>query len=71
MIDLVYDTIDTPFGIWFETVILDYSQVQETGTVDNLHHAIALNALSSFYEANLGAYKAALDKALAQFATIK
>ncbi len=68
MIDLVYDTIDSPFGIWFESVILDY--VTLSGTYSNLHHALFANALSAFYDANAQACKLGLQKALEIFAEV-
>ena len=68
MIDLVYGTIDSPFGIWFETVILSY--VTLTGDTITLHHAISKNSLSQFYDANAQAYRAGLEKALEDFADL-
>ena len=68
MIDLVYETIDSPFGIWYEAVILDY--VDGESTSQNLHWAISTNALSSFYEANKTAYRKALEKVLEKFAKL-
>ena len=68
MIDLVYDTIDSPFGIWYEAVILDY--VDGDKTTQNLHWAISTNALSSFYDANKVAYRKALEKVLTTFAKV-
>ena len=69
MIDLIYETIDSPFGIWFESVI--QSSVTLTGTYNNLHHAIASNALSAFYDSNAEALRTGLATTMAKFATVK
>ena len=68
MIDLVYDTIDSPFGIWFESVI--YDKVTLSGDTANLHHAISKNSLSRFYEANAEACRIGLQKCLEEFAKV-
>ena len=67
MIDLVYDCIDSPFGMWFETVIMEYV---EGDTSDNLHYALSRNALSGWYDKFKGPYERGLDKALSEFAKV-
>ena len=68
MIDLVYETIDSPFGMHYENVIMQYLEA-ENNTL-NLHYAISRNMLSSFYETWSIPYKKALEKAVAEFAKI-
>ena len=68
MIDLVRDTIDSPFGMHFENVILEYCD--ERDNEFNLHYAISKNMLSSFYETWRDPYKRALEKALEEFADV-
>ena len=68
MIDLVRDTIDSPFGMHFENVILQYLETEEKTL--NLHYAISRNMLSSFYNTWRDPYKKALDKAIAKFAEL-
>ncbi len=67
MIDLVYETIDSPFEIWFETVIQSYASISGG---DNLHFAIARDQLGSFYTSNQDAYRAGLRLTLEKFATV-
>ena len=68
MIDLVYGTVDTPFGMYFENVIFQYLEVENN--TFNLHYAISKNMLSSFYETWRDPYKRALEKALEDFADV-
>jgi hypothetical protein len=68
MIDLVCDTIDSPFGMHFENVILQHLETEEKTLT--LHYAISKNMLSSFYENWRDHYKKALDKAIAKFAEL-
>ena len=68
MIDLVYETVDSPFGMYFENVIFQYLEV-ENNTL-NLHYAISKNMLGTFYESWRDPYKAALEKALEDFADV-
>lgn len=69
MIDLVYETIDSPFGMHFENVILQYLEGDE-GNGLNLHYAISKNMLSTFYETWRDPFKHALEKALEEFSKI-
>ena len=66
MIDLIYDSIDAPFGMQFENIILAY------GTdLAPLYHVISYGeTLSSLYESNKQAYEIALEKAMTDFAKI-
>ena len=66
MIDLVYDTIDSPFGMQFKNLILDYGAED----LSDLSTGIPNNSVSSLYESNRTAYRMALDKALADFAKV-
>ena len=68
MIDLVRDTIDSPFGMHFENVILQYLETEEKTL--NLHYAISKNMLSSFYDTWRDPYKRALEKAIGKFAEL-
>lgn len=68
MIDLIYETIDSPFEIWFETAIMTKASIEAK---DNLHFAIAKDELSAFYDANKEAYRNGLNKVLSDFASIK
>ena len=68
MIDLVYETIDSPFGMYFESVIFQYLEVENN--TFNLHYAISKNMLSSFYESWKTPYQRALDRACADFAKV-
>ena len=66
MIDLVYDSIDAPFGMQFKNMILDYGGEG----LSDLSAGIPNNSVSSLYESNRSAYRTALDKALADFAKV-
>lgn len=66
MIDLVYDSIDKPFGMQFQNIILEYAPEGVTG----LGAGIATNTVSSIFDANRSAYRAALDKALEGFSKV-
>ena len=63
MIDLVYDTIDKPFGMQFKTLILEYAPSE----VSDLSSGIASNSISTLYDSNRDAYRTALNKALEAF----
>ena len=62
MIDLVYETIDVPFGMQFEKIILDYGT-----SLTPLYEGVFYNSLSNKFDSNKQAYKVALDKALEEF----
>ena len=62
MIDLVYNSIDVPFGMQFEKIILEYGNGQTP-----LYEGIFYGSLSNKFDSNKEAYKVALDKALAEF----
>ncbi len=66
MIDLVYDTIDSPFGMQFELIILEYGN-----SLTPLYEGIFYNSLSRKFDENKTAYQSALDKALVEFAKIR
>lgn len=66
MIDLVYDSIDSPFGMQFKGMILEYGGEE----LEDLTAGIGNNSVSSLYDSNRSAYRAALDKALADFAKV-
>ena len=62
MIDCVYESIDIPFGMQFEKIILEY------GTdLTPLYEGIFYGSLSNKFDSNKQAYKVALDKALEEF----
>ena len=62
MIDCVYESIDIPFGMQFELIILNYG----TGLTP-LYEGIFYGSLSNKFDSNKQAYKVALDKALEEF----
>ncbi len=62
MIDLVYNSIDVPFGMQFENIILEYGNGQTP-----LYEGIYYGSLSNKFDSNKEAYKVALDKALTEF----
>ena len=68
LIDCVYESIDSPFGMYFENVIFQYLEVENN--TFNLHYAISKNMLSSFYETWRDPYKRALERALEDFADV-
>ncbi len=68
MIDLVYGSVDSPFGMHFENIIFRYLSEEHDM---NLHYAISINSLGTFYDQWKGPYRAALDKAITEFAKIK
>ena len=69
MIDLVYDRISSPFGMYFEEVIFQYLDVDNSRNL-NLHYAISTNGVSAFYDEWNGPWRRALDKALEDFAKV-
>ena len=65
IIDCVYNSIDVPFGMQFENIILEYGSGQTP-----LYEGIYYGSLSSKYDSNKQAYGVALEKALTEFAKI-
>ncbi len=70
MIDLVYERISSPFGMYFEGVIYQYLDVDNPSS-ENLHWAISTNGVSAFYDKWKGAYQRALDKAMTEFSKVR
>ena len=68
MIDLVYDTVDSPFGMQFSRIIREYSPTP----LDDLYYAVETGGqVSTLYDRNRDAYRSMLDKVLEDFAKIK
>lgn len=62
MIDLVYESIDIPFGMQFEMIILGYTQ-----GLPPLYEGIYYGDLSSRFERDREAFNTVLNKALTEF----
>ncbi len=65
MIDCIYESIDVPFGMQFENIILGYGDELEP-----LYYGILRSNLSEHWDSSKQAYRIALDKALSEFAKI-
>ncbi len=64
MIDLVYNSIDNPFGMQFQGIIM--KNYADTGVV-SLRDGLVGNTVSQIWDGNKTAYSGALDKAFAAF----
>ena len=75
MIDLVHDTIDSPFGMQMTSIITNAYGSNGNNTLKALDMAAdaksGTNSVRSVYEANLEIYKTAVKEAMAKFAALK